>query len=77
MSQLDSYVESLKEDFDKGTKSKISPEANALHSKISRAKAKGSMEVVRKLVKQYQHINNTDFKDGSFKKLAYVRYADD
>jgi len=77
MSQLDSYVMTLKENFDTGTKSKVSPEANALHSKISRAKAKGLMDVVAKLVKQYQHIRSTNFEDESFKKLTYVRYADD
>lgn len=77
MSQLDSYVMTLKRDFDTGTKSKPSSEANVLHSKISRAKAKGLMDLVVKLAKQYQHIRSTNFEDESFKKLTYIRYADD
>lgn len=77
MSQLDSYVVSLKKEFDTGTKSKISSEANVLHSKISRAKAKGSMNLVAKLVKEYQHIKSTNFEDETFKKIVYIRYADD
>jgi hypothetical protein len=77
MTQLDEFVESLKRDFDRGTKSRISSEAHNLHSKISRAKAKGQMDRVRELAKLYKTIKSANFEDPSFKRLSYIRYADD
>lgn len=49
MSQLDTFVEELMVNFNKGTKSKASTFANVMHSRIYRAKKKGDMELVRKL----------------------------
>lgn len=77
MSQLDTFVENLKDNFDKGTKSKASSEANTLHSKIYRAKKKGRMDLVKDLAKEYKLIKSTNFEDPSFKRLSYIRYADD
>ena len=77
MSQLDEKVTELKEEFDRGSKSKISTVANVYHSKISRAKLKGDMELVLKLTKESRKFPSANFEDSSFKKLAYVRYADD
>lgn len=77
MSQLDIFVENLKKNFYKGTKSKASCEANTLHSKIYRAKKRGLMDLVKDLAKKYKLISNTNFEDPSFKRLSYIRYADD
>lgn len=77
MSQLDDLITNLKSDFDKGTKSKPSTAANSIHSKMSRAKAKGDMELVLELYKKLTAIPFSDFRDSSFKKISYIRYADD
>lgn len=52
MSQLDSFVETLKNDFDKGTKSKRSPMANKFHYLITKAKKEGNMDEVITLAKE-------------------------
>jgi group II intron reverse transcriptase/maturase len=77
MSQLDEKVTKLKEEFDRGSKSKISSVANVYHSKISRAKLRGDMELVLKLTRESRKLPSANFEDSSFKKLTYVRYADD
>jgi retron-type reverse transcriptase len=77
MSQLDEMVAKLKADFDIGLKSKTSPVANVSHSRISRAKKKGDMALVNKLAKKARLSPSINFNDPSFKKISYVRYADD
>lgn len=77
MDQLDVYVQELQISFDKGNKSKISSLANNNHSRISRAKKKGDMALVKKLAKEGRIYPSADFSDPSFKKLSYVRYAGD
>lgn len=77
MSQLDELMEQLKRDFDKGTRSRPTSATNVLHSKIYRAKKKGDLELVRKLSKEARKIPATNFRDSNFKRLSYVRYADD
>nr|ATI20532.1 group II intron reverse transcriptase/maturase [Juglanconis juglandina] len=77
MSQLDEFVEGLITKFNRGTKSRPSTFANTNHSRIYRAKRKGDMELVRKLsIEGWKH-PWANFSDPSFKKLSYVRYADD
>lgn len=77
LSQLDSFVEDLKKDFDKGTKSKVSSAANRYHHLITKAKKEGNMEEVVSLAKESRKIAWADFADPAFKRLSYVRYADD
>ena len=77
MAQLDEKVMEIKKNFDKGTKSKISSAANVYHSRISRAKKKGDMELVRKLSIESKKLPAMDFSHPGFKKISYVRYADD
>lgn len=77
MSTLDKKVEELKEGFDKGKKSGVSAIAASYHSKISRAKKKGDLVLVKKLSKEAKNFPATNFEDPKFKKLSYIRYADD
>lgn len=77
MSQLDEKVMEIKKNFDKGTKSKISSTANLYHSRISRAKKRGEMELVRRLAIESKKFPAMDFSLPDFKKLSYIRYADD
>jgi hypothetical protein len=77
MSQLDEIVAKMKTDFDKGDKSKRSTISNLYHSRISRAKKKGDIDLVQKLAKQARLHPSANFADSNFKRIAYVRYADD
>lgn len=77
MSQLDIFIAQIKTEFDVGVKSKASTEANLYHSRIYRAKLKGDLDLVLKLSKEARMFPASNFSDPSFKKLSYVRYADD
>nr|YP_009327877.1 hypothetical protein [Epichloe festucae]APB96835.1 hypothetical protein [Epichloe festucae]APB96895.1 hypothetical protein [Epichloe hybrida] len=77
MSELDKMVIRLKEDFDKGSKSKLSSIAGNYHSRISRAKKRNDMQLVRSLAKESRLYPSANFSDPNFKKISYVRYADD
>lgn len=77
MSQLDEVISVMKKEFDVGIKSKVSSIANNYHSKISRAKKKGDFGLVLELSKEARNFPAVDLQDPSFKKLSYVRYADD
>lgn len=77
MSELDRMVEQLKEEFDVGSKSKLSIEASKFHNKIAYAKKKGRMDLVKLYAKEARKYPSAAFDDTSFKKLSYVRYADD
>lgn len=77
MSQLDNHVNGLKANFDIGTKTKTSTEYNSLHYLMTKAKKAEDMESLLKLAKMKRDISYSNFEDSSFKKLNYVRYADD
>jgi len=77
MSSLDEKVTELKRRFDLGKKSRPTLEANRYHSRIARAKRNGDMQLVKSLSKEASKYPSSKFNDSSFKKLSYVRYADD
>lgn len=77
MSELDKKILGLKENFDKGTKSKLSSIAVVYHMRIHRAKKKGDMVLVERLAKENRLFPSANFSDPEFKKISYVRYADD
>lgn len=64
---MDKYVESFKKDFDKGNRRRVNPE----YTKIIRT-GKYSAKITRKL-----GIIPGNMVDKNFKRLLYVRYADD
>jgi group II intron reverse transcriptase/maturase len=75
--QLDVFVESLKKDFDIGTRAKNTSEYEKTRHLIKKAKKGGRMSDLLSLYKQSQKLPVMDFRDPSYKRLAYVRYADD
>lgn len=77
MTQLDDFVEELEANFNKGSKSRASTFANVMHSRKYRAKKKGDLALVRKLTIESRKLPWANFSDPTFKKLSYVRYADD
>lgn len=75
--ELDEYIENMKNDFDKGNKQKTNP----VYGKILRDKSPYGMSFKTKLDRlKYIHKNKisaTITNDPNYKRLSYVRYADD
>ena len=75
--QLDLYVLSLKKEFDKGKKAPRSKESRYFEYHILKARKEGNHPLMRKLIAERSQAPAIDFGSESFKRLAYVRYADD
>jgi group II intron reverse transcriptase/maturase len=75
--QLDEFIASLKEIFDKGEKPQINPIARYYEGKIARAKAKGNMKLVHDLSMEARRHSFMNFEDPNLRRLMYLRYADD
>lgn len=74
LDKLDQFVLNLKSDFDIGTKASINPEYKKLDNRKMRAK---SLEEKLEIHKQMIETPSKLAIDPDFKKLEYVRYADD
>lgn len=74
LDKLDRYVAELKEEFDVGKKASINPAYKRLASKKDRAKSISVKIATQKLLIK---LNSKMDIDPNFKKLEYVRYADD
>lgn len=69
LDKLDKFVLNLKSEFDVGTKASINPEYKRLDSRKNRAKCLSmKIELHKQMLKTI---------DPNFKKLEYIRYADD
>ena len=67
----------IRKEFDQGSTSKINPAYNQLRYRERLLREKGETEEANKIAKQLLQTKYSNFEDPSFKKLAYVRYADD
>lgn len=77
LNQLDEFVLSLKAEFDSGQRSKAPRRSRIINQYIQRAKKTGDMDRVRELVREYRGLPGIDYHDPLYKRLSYVRYADD
>jgi group II intron reverse transcriptase/maturase len=75
--ELDLFITSLKANFDKGIRAQNTPSYNKLRWRIRSEKRRGNMEEMKKLYKLSQTLPFMDYHDPSYKRLNYVRYADD
>lgn len=75
--QLDLFVLSLKSSFDKGNKAPRSKASRYYEYHILKARKYGNMEQMRKLIAERSSEPSIDFGSNEFKRLVYVRYADD
>lgn len=74
LDKLDKYIEGLKKEYDKGLSARINP----VWSKYQRRKTKSEdLSVKRMCHKMMLTIPSRDPMDPNFKRLVYVRYADD
>lgn len=91
LNELDSYMETYKENFDKGTQRKVNKDyLNAMQRQnrarkkykakwdsMSEQEKKDAICHLRSLYKEIKNMECTDHMDESFRRLQYVRYADD
>ncbi len=75
--ELDLFIISLKVGFDKGIRAKNTTEYNKLRCKIRTEKRKNNKEDMEKLYKLSQTFPVMDYHDPNYKRLNYVRYADE
>lgn len=76
--ELDVYVEDvLIPQFTRGTKRERSPEYREVSYKLDRARKRGDREAARHLEQQMHAIPSKVVDDPGFRRLTYVRYADD
>lgn len=72
--KLDEFIEELKGKFDVGTKATINPSYKQLSRKKERAKTVKEKVAIHKLLHRIPSKLEIDPK---FKKMEYIRYADD
>lgn len=76
--ELDEYViDSLKPGFDKGKRRRPNPEYQRLSARISAAKRNGDGAKVTALRKERKPVTAGDPYDPDYRRLVYIRYADD
>lgn len=75
--QLDEFVNELKVNFDMGETPKQHKISFKLQSELTAARKKNNMTLVIELAKRIKNTPSTDFSDPGYRKLSYVRYADD
>jgi group II intron reverse transcriptase/maturase len=75
--QLDEYILNLKKDFDKGTAPLVNPKNSELHNEAARAKYHGDTKRFKEVLMLRRNVSYVDFHDPEYKRLVYVRYADD
>jgi len=78
LDRLDQYVEKiLIPAYTRGEKRRRNPAYEALSGKAKWQKQQGNKKEARKLRKQYQKLPSLDPNDQAYRRLRYVRYADD
>jgi len=78
LDKLDKFVETvLMPKYNRGNKRKRNPSYETIRNAIARAKRRGDRKAVQKLRKQLRTQPSQDPQDPHFRRLRYVRYADD
>jgi group II intron reverse transcriptase/maturase len=78
LDRLDKFVENtLVPEYTRGTKRRNNPEYHAMSSKYTRARKAGDRQTCRALRKRYTRIPCKDPYDPGYRRLRYIRYADD
>lgn len=75
--QLDVLMDRMKKNFDKGKLAQRNPEYRKLEYKRGKALKDGDTDQANKHLKEMQNLNARLPNDPNFRRLYYVRYADD
>jgi group II intron reverse transcriptase/maturase len=74
--ELDVFIDNLKKDFDKGVRRRKNPLYRKIQYQLGYDSKLSSLEK-RKLANNLRSLVSKDFNDPGFRRLRYVRYADD
>ncbi len=78
LDKFDTYVEQvLIPEYTRGTRRRYNRQYEALRAKANRWKKKGKRKEAQKFWTQVQHLPSRDPFDPDYRRLKYVRYADD
>jgi len=78
LDKLDKFVETvLIPKYTKGDRRKANPEYARLVNQAHAEKQRGNAEQVKRLKRQYQRLPSTETADPDYRRLNYIRYADD
>src|SRR5215469_11037849 len=78
LDKLDKYVEQvLMPAYTQGTTRRTNPQYDVLQTRLYRARKKGDKKQAKALLEQLQHLPRRDPADPHYRRLRYVRYADD
>jgi retron-type reverse transcriptase len=75
--QLDVFVAYEKKQYDRGQTSRVTTEYNNLRYKERKLREKGQTSEANTIAKTRRDIPYSNFSDDNYKRLSYVRYADD
>lgn len=75
--ELDVYIEKLKTNYEKGTVASRNPNYRKLEYLRSKANKAKDFELGAKFLKEMQQIKSRLPNDSGFRRIYYVRYADD
>jgi len=78
LDRLDSYVEeTLLPRYNRGTRRKLNPEHRNMLPRVHYWRRKGNKQKVKELRQRMHQIPSVDPNDPDYRRLRYVRYADD
>jgi len=78
LNEFDKFVETvLIPKYTKGKRQKSNPQYNQLNNKIVKCKENGDFLTANKLKIERRKISSIDTKNADYRRLRYVRYADD
>jgi len=78
LDKLDTFVETvLLPRYNRGKRRAKNPAYQTMENAIARAKRRGDKQAVRVLRKQRRKLPSQDPQDPNYRRLRYVRYADD
>lgn len=77
LNKLDIFVRNIKSEFDRGKEAKRNPEYRRLENQRQKALKTNDHEMANKILKEMQKIKARLPNDPEFRRIYYVRYADD
>ena len=75
--ELDKFMESIKDEYERGVSRRINPEYEQLRGRMRRARKKGDEQSAERFRTAMKAIPTRDPMDGGFVRMHYCRYADD
>lgn len=77
LDRLDKHIERLIKEYDKGSRKASNPEYQRIREYKRRAVKNGDREKAREIRKQLRSLPSKDPNDPNYRRLKYIRYADD